>query len=148
MMTRTDGAVIEANRALGRRFFEEQDRLRGGPAEALCAPGYRAEIGGNPAMDRAGHEGFARAFSAGFDGIRHDIEEVFATEDRAAVRFVLRGRHTGSFFGIPATQQSIAVAGHVIVHIAGGQVTKLLGIFDEAGLLRQLGALSQSEIRN
>ncbi len=141
MMTQTDGAAVEANRALGRRFFEEQDRLRGGPAEALCAPGYRAEIGGNPPMDRAGHEAFARAFYAAFEGIRHDIEEVFATDDRAAVRFVLRGRHTGSFFGIPPTQQSIAVAGHVFLHIAGGQVTRLLGIFDEAGMLRQLGAL-------
>ena len=128
-------------RALGRRFFEEQDRLRGGPAEALCAADYRAEIGGNPAMDFAGHEGFARVFYDAFDGIRHDIEEVFATEDRAAVRFVLRGRHTGSFFGIPATQQSVAVPGHVIVHIADGRVTKLLGIFDEAGMLRQLGVL-------
>ena len=141
MMTQTDGAAVEANRALGRRFFEEQDRLRGGPAEALCAPGYRAEIGGNPPMDRAGHEVFARAFYAAFEDIRHDIEEVFATDDGAAVRFVLRGRHTGSFFGIPATQQNIVVAAHVFLHIAGGQVTRLLGIFDEAGLLRQLGAL-------
>jgi len=78
MMTQTDGAAVEANRALGRRFFEEQDRLRGGPAGALCAPGYRAEIGGNPPMDFAGHEAFARAFYTAFDGIRHDIEEVFA----------------------------------------------------------------------
>ena len=141
MMTQTDGTVVESNRALGRRFFEEQDRLRGGPAEALCAPGYRAEIGGNPTMDRAGHEAFARAFYTAFDGIKHEIEEVFATADRAAVRFVLRGRHTGSFFGIPPTQRSIVVAGHVIVHIAGGRVTRLLGIFDEAGMLRQLGVL-------
>jgi len=142
MMTQqTDGAAVEANRALGRRFFEEQDRLRGGPAEALCAPGYRAEIGGNPPMDRAGHEGFAAAFYRAFEGIRHDIEEVFATEDRAAVRFVLRGRHTGSFFGIPATGHSVAVPAQVILHVAEGRVTRLLGIFDEAGLLRQLGAL-------
>jgi predicted ester cyclase len=115
--------------------------LRGGPAEALCAPGYGAEIGGNPAMDRVGHEGFATAFYRAFDGIRHDIEEVFATADWAAVRFVLRGRHTASFFGIPATHQDIAVPGHVILHIADGRVARLLGIFDEAGLLRQLGVL-------
>ena len=140
MMIQTDGAAVEANRALGRRFFEEQDRLRGGPAEALCAPGYRAHIGGNPAMDRAGHAAFARAFYAAFEGIGHAIEEVFATDDRAAVRFVLRGRHTGSFFGIPPTQHSIAVAGAVILHIAGGQVTRLLGIFDEAGTAAAVGS--------
>src|SRR6185295_9770531 len=86
MMTQTDGAVVEANRALGRRFFEEQDRLRGGPAEALCAADYRALLGGNPAMDRAAHEGFARGFYAAFEDLRHDIEDVIATDDRVVVR--------------------------------------------------------------
>jgi hypothetical protein len=30
------------------------------------------------------------------------------------------------------------------MHMAGGQVTKLLGMFDEAGLLRQLGVLPRN----
>jgi hypothetical protein len=29
----------------------------------------------------------------------------------------------------------------VFLHIGGGQVTRLLGIFDEAGRLRQIGVL-------
>jgi len=33
-----------ANAALGRRFFEEQDRLQGGPAPELCAPDYQAAL--------------------------------------------------------------------------------------------------------
>ena len=33
---------IEANSALGHRFFAAQDRLRGGPEAALCAPAYTA----------------------------------------------------------------------------------------------------------
>jgi len=138
----TEPATIGANRELGRRFFQEQDRLRGGPAEALCAPDYVAALGGNPGIDRAGHEGFARAFYAAFGDLRHDVEEVFATEDRVAVRFVLHGTHTGSFFGIPATQRRVAVAANVLMHVAGGKVTRLLGVFDEAGLLRQLGVLA------
>jgi len=129
------------NTELGRRFFEAQDRLRGGPAEALCAPGYTAQIGGNPAMDRGGHEQFARAFYAAFPDARHAIEEVFGTDDRVAVRFVIRGTNTGSFFGLPPTGRSIAVPGHVLMQVSGGKVTRLWGIFDEAGLLRTLGAL-------
>lgn len=126
---------------LGRRFFTEQDRLRGGPADALCAPGYVAVIGGNPPMDRAGHEQFARGFYAAFPDARHATEEVFGTDDRVAVRFVIHGTHTGSFFGLPPTQRPIAVPGHVLMQVSGGRVTKLWGIFDEAGLLRTLGAL-------
>ncbi len=93
--------AVEDNLALGRRFFAEQDRLRGGPAEALCAATYQAILGSNPPIDRAGHEAFARGFYAAFPDVGHDLEEVLATEDRVAVRFVLRGTHTGSFFGIP-----------------------------------------------
>jgi predicted ester cyclase len=141
MTTTATAETIAANRELGRRFFHEQDRRRGGPAEALCAPEYTAILGGNPPMPREGHEGFAKAFYAAFPGMNHDIEEVFATEDRVLVRFVLRGVNSGPFFGMPPTGRQATVAAHVILHVADGKVTKLFGIFDEAGLLRQLGVL-------
>ena len=44
MMTDTEPAVTAANRALGRRFFAEQDRRRGGPAPELCAPDVEGYI--------------------------------------------------------------------------------------------------------
>ncbi len=139
--TTTPTPTAQVNERLGRQFFHEQDRLQGGPAPALCAPGYTATLGGNPPVDRAGHEYFARAFYAAFPDMRHHIEEVFATDDHVAVRFALRGTHTGSFFGIPATQRPVTVAANVLMSVSGGQVTKLLGIFDEAGMLRQMGVL-------
>ena len=126
---------------LGRRFFAEQDRLRGGPAPELCAPDYRATLGGNPPMPREGHEAFAVAFYVAFPDLRHTIEDVFATEDKVAVRFVLRGTHTGNLFGIPPTGRSVTVAAHVLMHVSDGKVTNLAGVFDEAGMLRQLGIL-------
>jgi predicted ester cyclase len=139
-MTHTD-ACIEANQALGRRFFTEQDRLRGGPAPELCSSNYTAVLGGNPATNREGHEGFARGFYAAFPDIHHSIEEVIASENGVAVRFVLRGTHTGSFFGLPPTHKSVTIAANVIMRTEQGRVTRLFGIFDEAGLLRQLGVL-------
>lgn len=141
MTTPSQMPLVEAHYALGRRFFQEQDRLRGGPAETLCAPGYTATLGGNPAMDRAGHEGFARGFYAGFPDVMHHIDEVVATEDRIAVRFTLRGTHDGNFFGIPATHRPVTVRATVVMHVANGKVSELFGIFDEAGLLRQIGVL-------
>jgi hypothetical protein len=136
-----DGGRIAANAALGRRFFAEQDRLRGGPAEALCGPGYTARLGSLPSMDRAGHEGFAKGFYAGFPDVAHHIEDVIATPEGVVVRFLLKGTHQGSFFGIPATGRSIAIPAHVILRVSEGRVQQLFGVFDEAGLLRQIGVL-------
>ena len=143
-MTQTDVvSAVEANQALGRQFFEEQDRLRGGPAEALCAPGYEVVLGGFPAMNREGHEGFAKAFYAGFPDMKHHFEQVIATDSAVVVRFVRRGTHTGHLSGIPPSGRPAVIAAHVILHVAEGKVTRLFGIFDEAGMLRQLGVLPQ-----
>ena len=58
------------------------------------------------------------------------------------MRFVIHGTHTGNFFGIPATGRPVVVAANILMQVAGGQVTKLAGIFDEAGMLRQMGILN------
>jgi steroid delta-isomerase-like uncharacterized protein len=141
MTTATLSTVVETNAALGHAFFAEQDRGRGGPSAALCAPTYTVTIGSNPPMDRAGHESFAIGFYAGFPDAMHEIDDVFATNDRAFVRAILRGTHTGSFFGIPATGKTIRVPLHGVFHVRDGVVEKLVAVFDEAGLLRQIGVL-------
>jgi predicted ester cyclase len=129
-----------AHATIGRRFFQEQDRLRGGPAEALCAPDYVAVLGGNPPMSRDGHEAFARAFYQAFPDIHHEIVEEFAAGDRVAVRFILHGTHTGQFYGMPPTGKHVDIPANVLMHVADGRVTKLFGVFDEAGMMRQLSA--------
>jgi steroid delta-isomerase-like uncharacterized protein len=129
------------NRVLARRFFAEQDRLRGGPAPELCAPTYTAKIGSNPAVDRAGHEAFSKAFYAAFPDLRHEVERVMVDDDAVLVRFVLHGTQSGAFFGIPATGKTIATPAHVVLRVREGKVTEVLGVFDEAGMLRQLGVL-------
>jgi predicted ester cyclase len=58
-----------------------------------------------------------------------------------AVRLVLQCTHTGTFFGIPATQRRVTIAENVVMDVSNGKVTKLMGVFDEAGMLRHLGVL-------
>jgi predicted ester cyclase len=142
MIGQAEPASVAANRELARMFFAEQDRLRGGPAEALCDPSYRAHLGGNPPVDLAGHQAFARAFYAAFTpDSRHDIEHIVASADWVAVRFVIRGTHSGSFFGIPATGKKIVCVANVLMRVSNGKVAELFGVFDEAGILRQMGVL-------
>ncbi len=127
---------------LARDFFAAQDRLRGGPDPALCTADYQAWLGGSPPVPREFHEGFARAFYAAFPDLAHTVDDVFAAGDRAAVRFTLRGTHQGAFFGIPATGRAVVVVANVLLTVRDGRISELRGIFDEAGLLRQLGVLT------
>jgi steroid delta-isomerase-like uncharacterized protein len=134
-------SIIEANRALGREFFAAQDRLRGGPDPELCDAGYEAILGGNPSIDRAGHEQFAVAFYSAMPDAFHTVDDVFASEDSVAVRFTIRGTNSGSFFGIPASGKKLSVVANVLMDVRNGRVTRLRGVFDEAGMLRQMGVL-------
>jgi predicted ester cyclase len=88
------------------------------------------------------HQAFARAFYAAFTpDTRHDIEHLFASADWVAVRFVIAGTHSGSFFGIPATGKKIVCVANVLMRVSNGRVAELFGVFDEAGILRQMGVL-------
>jgi predicted ester cyclase len=43
---------------------------------------------------------------------------------------------------MPATGRHVEIAAHILMRVDEGKVTEIHGIFDEAGLLRQLGAIS------
>ena len=126
---------------VGRRFFEAQDRLRGGPDPDLCAPGYVSRIGSIPPMTLADHQQFATAFYGAFPDLMHTIHETVAGDGKAVVRFSLRGTHKNAFMGIPATGKEIEVGAIAIFTIADGKITELHGQFDQLGMMRQLGVV-------
>jgi len=127
---------------LPERSFKGQDRLKGLLLPELVAPFHRAEIVGFPPMDADGHGAFGQAFYAGFPDILHTIDEVRPTDTGFAVRFTLHGTHTAAFMGIPPTNRSIVVSAMVLMTVVDGRVTQPHGIFDQLGLLRQIGAVS------
>ncbi|HEX6746958.1 MAG TPA: ester cyclase [Longimicrobium sp.] len=122
-------------------FFMGQDRLKGPFPPELLAPDYQAEVAGFPPMDAEGHAAFARVFYAAFPDIHHTLDEVVATDDGAAVRFTLRGTHTGDFMGIAPTGRAITVSAIVLLAIADGRVARLRAIFDRFGLMQQIGVI-------
>lgn len=130
---------VEINHNLGRAFFAAQDRLRGGPDAELCASNYIANLGSAPPTNLAGHQQFAAMFYAAFPDLRHTVEDTVASDEKVAVRFLLTGTHTGNFMGIPPTGKSIAVTATAILHLVDGKVAELRGIFDQLGLMQQLG---------
>lgn len=46
----------------------------------------------------------------------------------------------GDFMGLPATGRTIAVPAIAILRVADGKVTELRAVFDQMGMLQQLGA--------
>lgn len=133
--------MSEAAKRVALKFFQEQDRLRGGPADDLCADGYTASLGSFPPMDLEGHKAFAATFYAGIPDLKHRIEEVIAEGDRVAVRFRLRGTNSESLMGQPPSGKRIDAGALALMTISAGKVAEVRAQFDQMGLMQQIDAL-------
>jgi steroid delta-isomerase-like uncharacterized protein len=73
-----------------------------------------------------------------FPDLQAHIEDIFAAQDKVAVRIRFRGTHSGEFLGIPATGRSIEYVSHEFYRIADGLIAEEWICSDMATLLRQL----------
>jgi steroid delta-isomerase-like uncharacterized protein len=83
---------------------------------------------------------FYQAFWAAFPGSRLVFEDVFASSDKVACRFLLQGQHRGVFQGIAATGAQINMPGITILEFQNGKCIRRWSYTDAVGLLQQLGA--------
>ena len=69
------------------------------------------------------------------------VEEVIAEGDTTAARFVITGRDTGGFMGMPATKKQVRVTGMDFMRFRDGKIVEHWGEMDMLGLLQQLGVI-------
>ena len=76
----------------------------------------------------------ARAFS----GQRWTIHRTVTEGDTVVLHCTHSGRHTGDFFGLPATGRDFAYKQMHIIRMADGKGVEHWAVRDDAGLMRQL----------
>ena len=85
---------------------------------------------------------FIRALREGLPDLRCPMEEVVAEGERVAGRFSLRGTHTGTLLGIPATGHQVNVGVMVIARFdERGKWVEDWASWDQLGMLQQLGVV-------
>ncbi len=76
-----------------------------------------------------------------FPDFRITTEEQIADGDVVVTRWTGTGTHQGDLMGMPATGKEATTAGITIDRFAGGKLVAGWAIFDQLGLLQQLGAV-------
>jgi predicted ester cyclase len=89
----------------------------------------------------AGYLEIIAMMRGGFPDIQWTLEELICERNNVAARFTMRGTHEGSFFGVPATGNKIAVQALNINRLSGGKIVEEYGQPDLLGLMGQIGAL-------
>jgi steroid delta-isomerase-like uncharacterized protein len=79
-------------------------------------------------------------FEAFPDGM-YRIEDLFAEDDRVAVRMTFTGTHDQTFFGVAPTGQEITVTEIAVYRIIEDKITEMWLEADLWGMFQQIGAV-------
>ena len=80
-------------------------------------------------------------YLTGFSGISFTIKDVFGSGNKIVKYWSFKGKHTGSFFGIPATNKEVNLEGVTLVRMEGGKIAEEKDFFDNLEFLQQLGLI-------
>jgi steroid delta-isomerase-like uncharacterized protein len=135
----------EENKALTLRFFNEVCNGRKlDVADELFAAGhtYHDPFIPNVAPGPEGMKQVISTYHVAFSDAHWAVEEQIATEDTVVTRWTGSGTHNGDLNGIAPTGKHGAAQGIWIHRIAGGKIVESWNIWDNLGLLRQIGVIS------
>jgi steroid delta-isomerase-like uncharacterized protein len=130
------------NIAIVRRFYAEVFNEKNlDLADALIAPNFKNHAA--PPGMQDGPEGIKALVSLLYENFpddRHDVEDIFASGDRVAVRCLHHGTHQGVYFGLPASGKHVSQEEMHIIRMEGGRLAEHWGVRDDLGFRRQMAS--------
>lgn len=81
-------------------------------------------------------------FVTGFSEHTFTIVDIFGQGDKLLKHWHFTGKHTGEFFGIPATGKSVDIEGTTLVKMKDGKIAQEQDFMDNMVFFQQLGILS------
>lgn len=114
----------QADEAEARRILSPNFRFRGSLGPELRGPG--------------GFIAYLRSVHTALENFTCVIEEIIATDDRAAVRVSFRRSHRAKFFGVAPTGREIRWNGAAFFNASGGMITELWVLGDVEAVRLQL----------
>jgi steroid delta-isomerase-like uncharacterized protein len=115
------------------------------PPSAATSPERSARRPGRPAPCHeptlAGFKHKVAYFKTVFPDLEEDLQDIIASGDTVATRWVTTGSLQQEFMGIPASGQRIRIEGMNFYRLKDGRVTDIWTRFDSVALMQQLGAI-------
>jgi predicted ester cyclase len=86
---------------------------------------------------------YYKNYVTGFTNRKFIVKEVIASGNKLVKYWQFKGKHTGVFFGIQATNKDVDVIGCTIATIVDGKITEEQDFFDNLEFLQQLGIMQR-----
>ncbi len=88
---------------------------------------------------RDGIRGLWEAFITAFPDLTASVDEAIAEGNSVAMRWAVKGTHTGEFLGVPASGNTITLDVTEIFRVENGELVEAWDQWDRLGLMRQIG---------
>jgi steroid delta-isomerase-like uncharacterized protein len=108
--------------------------------DELCDPGLVDHNAPDDDPTLAGFKKKVAGFKAIFPDLQEDLQDIIASGDTVATRWVVTGSQQQEFMGIPAAGKTIRVEGMNFYRLKDGRVTDMWTQFDGVALMQQVGA--------
>lgn len=132
---------VHAKALVERFYFEVWNRADEEVAREILHPSFRFRASLGP--EKLGPDGFIdymRSIHAALANYTCLIDDLIATERRAAARMTFKGIHRGRFFGVEPTGRDIVWAGGAFFSTDGTQIVDLWVLGDVDSVKTQLNA--------
>ena len=132
------------HKVLVRRWFQEVWNQGRSAAidELLADEAVIHGFGPKPLRGPAGFKPFHSAYRNAFPDVTITVDDMVAEGDKVAVRWSGAGTHLGDGLGMPATGRPIQFHGMNIVRVEHGKLVEGWNVFDQFGMLQQLGVVN------
>jgi steroid delta-isomerase-like uncharacterized protein len=133
--------VSEENKALIQHFVEEAFNERNlEVADEVYASGFISHESADPVeRDPEYVKQFVGMYRTAFPDGHTTVEDVISEGDRVVYRWTFRGTHRGELMEITPTERQVTITGITIDRISDGKIEEEWNLFDQLGLLQQLG---------
>jgi steroid delta-isomerase-like uncharacterized protein len=131
----------EENKAISRSFCEA---LGNGDLDTMMQSlASNVVVHGLPGLPpgREAFKGVVAMFLVAFPDAKITVEDQIAEGDTVVTRYTFCGTHQGELQGIEPTGKQVTFTGITTDCIAGGKIAEHRDIFDQLGMLQQLGAI-------
>jgi steroid delta-isomerase-like uncharacterized protein len=137
-----NNTACQANIALMRNAFAALSRRDFTAAAEFLSPDFIINLAGVPQQMR-GRRTWQRnteAFFKGFPDIQLETQDMFAADDKVAVRLRFTGTHSGEFLGNRPTGKRVDYQSYELYRIADGKIAEEWICPDMLTILTQIGA--------
>ena len=90
---------------------------------------------------KANARAYYENYVTGFSERKFIVKEIFADGDKLVKYWQFKGKHTGTFFGIPATGKDVDISGCTIVKMKDGKIAEERDFMDNLEFMQQLGLM-------